>query len=162
MIRNGVDVAAIDEARSRWCIPGHPHRVRRPLSLRKGCRHPHRRVSKACGNVSEVDLLIAAGTGREEEARLQQKAAAAGAGRIPFPGPSRDDEACCSLLEGALFAVLPSRTEGYPIMAVESLAGFAERHAARRSRIPSIEAAGGTGPHWHACSSKGTPVNSLD
>lgn len=133
VIHSGVDVTAIRSAAPRV----HP----RPyiaflgrLVYEKDIDTLIDAFQKSSPKIHGVDLLIA-GTGCEE-ARLKQKAAAdSGADRIRFLGRLEHD-ACYSLLKAALFVVLPSRTEGYPIVAVETrVAGT----PLLGSRIPSIE-----------------------
>ena len=70
----------------------------------------------AQARIPDVDLLLV-GTGVERE-RLQSKGAS---GRIHFLGRLERDQAL-AVIRGSLFVVLPSRTEGYPIVAIEALA----------------------------------------
>jgi glycosyltransferase involved in cell wall biosynthesis len=117
VIHNGIDVAGLQRAA--------PFKHHRPYAVFVG-RLVHEKdvdtLIDAFGQISapEIDLMIA-GTGREGK-RLQEKVAAAGlASRICFLG-DLPREQCYSLLRGAHFAVLPSRTEGHPIVAIEARA----------------------------------------
>jgi len=93
--------------------------------------------------VAAVDLLIA-GSGREEKQLLRlAQSSDSNANEIQFLGSmSRKD--AWALIKGALFTVLPSITEGHPIVALESLAMGRPLLA---SRIPGILAATGEGRH---------------
>jgi glycosyltransferase involved in cell wall biosynthesis len=117
VITNSVDVAALRAASSR------PHA--RPyiaflgrLVHEKDVNTLIRAFHAACGKIGNVDLLIG-GSGREEPQLRAEAAAGPGSLQIHFLGDlCRQD--CYSLLRGALFAVLPSRTEGHPIVAIEA------------------------------------------
>ena len=93
--------------------------------------------------IAEVDLLIA-GSGREEkQLRKLAQTSDSKANQIQFLGSmSRKD--AWALIKGALFTVLPSITEGHPVVALEALAMGRPLLA---SRIPGILAATGEGRH---------------
>jgi glycosyltransferase involved in cell wall biosynthesis len=117
VIPNGVDVAALRAA------PPRPHA--RPyiallgrLVYEKDVSTLVRAFHAACHKIGSVDLLIG-GSGREETQLRAEAANGPGAQQIHFLGDlCRED--CYALLRGALFTVLPSRTEGHPIVAIEA------------------------------------------
>lgn len=93
--------------------------------------------------VPDVDLLIA-GSGREEtQLRRLAKSSDSKRNQIQFLGPVSRREAW-ALIKGSLFTVLPSITEGHPIVALEALAMGQPLVA---SRIPGIVGATGEGRH---------------
>jgi glycosyltransferase involved in cell wall biosynthesis len=117
VIHNGVDVEALNRAAPHVHVRPYIAFVGR-LVYEKDVDTLIEAFQLACRKIEGVDLLIA-GTGRGE-AQLKAKAAVGGgAGRIRFLG-RLEREACYSLVKGALFIVLPSRTEGHPIVAVEA------------------------------------------
>lgn len=70
--------------------------------------------------IGNIDLILA-GRGSEEAALRELADRCSKPERIHFLGQV-DRERCASIMKGALFTVLPSVTEGLPIVALESLA----------------------------------------
>jgi len=117
VIPNGVDVAALRAA------PPRPHA--RPyiaflgrLVYEKDVATLIRAFHAACDKIGSFHLLIG-GSGRDEPQLQAEAAGGPGAQQIHFLGDlCRED--CYSLLRGASFAVLPSRSEVHPIVAIEA------------------------------------------
>lgn len=117
VIPNGVDVAALRAAAPRL----HP----RPyiaflgrLVYEKDVHTLIRAFHQVCGKIDGVDVLIG-GSGRDEKQLRAEAANGPGAHRIHFLGDLCHQD-CYSLLRGALFVAMPSRTEGHPIVAIEA------------------------------------------
>ena len=134
-IHNGIDVRAVGAAAPRLhageyvCYAGR-------LTAEKDLETLVAAFARAQPYIGEVDLLIAGG-GKLEQNLRELARGCPRPGAIQFLG--QVDRACVhALLKGALFAVLPSITEGFPIVAIEALSAGTPVIG---SRIPGISAA---------------------
>lgn len=135
VIHNGVDLARFQESATY----SHP----RPyilaygrLTYDKGYDLLLDAFAQVVVNNPSIDLIVT-GNG-EEEAHLRQQAASLGIGeRVSFWGRATPDE-IAQLLNGCLFAVVPSRRETFGIVALEALAAGKPVLATRVGGLPEV------------------------
>jgi glycosyltransferase involved in cell wall biosynthesis len=134
VIPNGIDVEFRDHV-EEW-------RHSRPYIVFAGRLVPEKDVATlldafeiAASRVPDIDLVIC-GPGVERKKFVAQARSRRLANRIRFLG-RLDRQQVISVVKGALFLVLPSRTEGNPMVVIEALAAG---KPVIGSRIPAISA----------------------